>query len=96
MKVTALNLRRAESYEERRGELVGTLSIAGPGGSQEIELTPGGIHRILGVIAAEVAETARRNAQAARTALEDASNEMLLKQADQNLQLAGVAADNPF
>jgi hypothetical protein len=86
-------MRRAESYEERRGELIGTLSIAGPGGSQELELSPGAIHRILGVIAAEVVDTARRNANAARSALEDASNEALLKQADQTLQLAGVPTD---
>lgn len=78
MKVIKLNIARRASYEVRPGELIGTVTLEGDRGSQELVLSPAALSRIFGVIAVEVEFTARRNAKETRFAMDDAVHEPLL------------------
>jgi hypothetical protein len=76
MKVTSLQVQRERSYsKEDPGQLQGILTLTGASGQQTITLSPGAINRILGVIAAEVQQTARANAQLVGKSIDEAVQE---------------------
>jgi hypothetical protein len=79
MRVTSLEIKRNASYaSERANELVGIVTLTSDQGQTTVALSPGGIARIFGIIASEVQETARRNAQAVSGGLQDAQDEQSL------------------
>ena len=78
MQIKSLEIARRPSYDsDFPNQLVGTVELCGPNGAMKIVLSPGALSRVFGVIAAEVQETARANAVAARRGMEDAMNEPL-------------------
>lgn len=82
MQIKSLDISRRPSYDsEYPNQLVGTVELAGPNGAMKIVLSPGALSRIFGVIAAEVQDTARANANAVRRGVEDAMNEPLALEA---------------
>lgn len=79
MQIKSLEINRRPSYDsEYPNQLVGTVELAGPNGAMKIVLSPGALSRVFGVIAAEVQDTARANANAVRRGVEDAMNEPLV------------------
>lgn len=82
MQIKSLDISRRPSYDsEYPNQLIGTVELVGPNGAMKIVLSPGALSRIFGVIAAEVQDTARANAVAARRGMEDAMNEPLALEA---------------
>lgn len=78
MQIKSLEIARRPSYDsDFPNQLVGTVELCGPNGAMKIVLSPGALSRVFGVIAAEVQDTARANAVAARRGMEDAMNEPL-------------------
>lgn len=78
MQIKSLEIARRPSYDsDFPNQLVGTVELCGPNGAMKIVLSPGALSRIFGVISAEVQDTARANAVAARRGMEDAMNEPL-------------------
>ena len=82
MQIKSLDISRRPSYaSESPNQLVGTVELVGSHGAMKIVLSPGALSRIFGVIAAEVQDTARANANAVRRGVEDAMNEPLALEA---------------
>lgn len=82
MQIKSLDISRRPSYDsEYPNQLVGTVELVGALGAMKIILSPGALSRIFGVIATEVQDTARANANAARRGMEDAMNEPLALEA---------------
>ena len=83
MFVTSLNIKKQESYEQDAGQLRGTVVLSGATGKQEIILSSVALSRIFGVIAQEVYDRARTNAQQVKNGMEEAINSPLLLQSAQ-------------
>ena len=82
MQIKSLEINRRPSYDsDYPNQLVGTVELVGPTGAMKIVLSPGALSRVFGVIAAEVQDTARANANAVRRGMEDAMNEPLALEA---------------
>ena len=82
MQIKSLDISRRPSYDsDYPNQLVGTVELVGPHGAMKIVLSPGTLSCIFGVIAAEVQDTARANANAVRRGVEDAMNEPLALEA---------------
>ena len=82
MQIKSLDISRRPSYDsDYPNQLVGTVELVGPHGAMKIVLSPGALSRIFGVIAAEVQDTARANANATRRCMEDAIHEPLALEA---------------
>lgn len=82
MQIKSLDICRRPSYDsDYPNQLVGTVELVGPHGAMKIVLSPYALSRIFGVIAAEVQDTARANANAVRRGVEDAMNEPLALEA---------------
>ena len=82
MQIKSLDISRRPSYDsDHPNQLVGTVELVGPHGAMKIVLSHGALSRIFGVIAAEVQDTARANANAVRRGVEDAMNEPLALEA---------------
>lgn len=87
MQIKSLEIARRPSYDaDHPNQLIGTVELVGPNGAMKLVLSPGALSRVFGVIAAEVQDTARANAVAARRGVEDAMNEPLVLEA-QNVPL---------
>ena len=78
MKITSLQIKRQESYEQDAGQLRGLVTLTGPSGSQSLVLSPSAVVKIFDVIAQEVRTTAAVNAQHVKSAFEDVKAEGLL------------------
>ena len=82
MQIKSLEINRRPSYDsDYPNQLVGMVELTSPHGEMKIVLSPGALSRIFGVIAAEVQDTARTNANATRRCMEDAMNEPLALEA---------------
>ena len=82
MQIKSLEINRRPSYDsDFPNQLIGTVELVGRNGAMKIVLSPGALSRIFGVIAAEVQDTARTNANAVRRGMEDAMNEPLALEA---------------
>ena len=82
MQIKSLEINRRPSYDSNfPNQLVGTVELVGPHGAMKIVLSPGALSRVFGVIAVEVQDTARTNANAVRRGMEDAMNEPLALEA---------------
>ena len=82
MQIKSLDIARRPSYDSAYpNQLVGMVELVGPNGAMKIVLSPGALSRVFGVIAAEVQDTARANANAVRRGMEDAMNEPLALEA---------------
>ena len=81
MRVTELTVTKNRSYEEPANVLVGRVKLEGHFGTQEILLSNGALSKIFGVIANEVQDTARRNADMTKRAMQDAVDEPLMLEA---------------
>lgn len=82
MQVEALNIERRPSYDnEYPNQLVGLVKLKGVAGTQEIVLSPGALSRVFGVVASEVQDTARRNAEQVKRGMQDAVDMPLLAEA---------------
>lgn len=99
MKVESLKVEQRPSYDDHYpNQLVGTVTLKGDLGQQVVKLSNSALSKIFGVIAAEVQDTARRNAEAVVRGMQDAVDEPLLIGA-QNIALAHdmIPGDNvPF
>lgn len=79
MKVHSLNVEQRPSYDtDYPNQLVGTVTLKGDLGQQIVRLSNGALSKIFGVIAMEVQDTARRNAEAVVRGMQDAVEEPLL------------------
>jgi hypothetical protein len=78
MKVTRLEIKRQESYEQDPGQLKGIVTLTGPAGQQSLVLTAGSISRIFEVIKEDAVAQAKVQAKAADRALQEAADEPLL------------------
>jgi hypothetical protein len=82
MEVKSLTVEKRPGYDsEYPNQLVGTVTLKGGLGEQTIKLSNGALSRIFGVIAAEVQDTARRNAEAVKRGMQDAVDEPLMLEA---------------
>ena len=82
MQIKSLDISRRPSYDsDYPNQLVGTVELVGPNGAMKLVLSPGALSRIFGVIAAEVQDTARANANATRRCMEDVIHEPLVLEA---------------
>lgn len=81
MFVTSLVIKKRERYEDNAGQLYGSVVLEGANGKQEIVLSASAISRVFGVIAQEVQDRARVNAQAVRAGMDEAVNAPLLMDA---------------
>ena len=72
-----------DSDEERKSGFLGRVQLKGVGGSQTINLSPLAISQIFKVISEEVDATARKNAKAVKTGMDEAVHSPLLLQASQ-------------
>lgn len=82
MQIKSLDISRRPSYDsDYPNQLVGTVELVGTNGAMKIVLSPSALSRIFGVIAAEVQDTARANANATRRGMEDAIHEPLALEA---------------
>ena len=82
MQIKSLDISRRPAFDATYpNQLVGTVELVGTNGAMKIVLSPGALSRIFGVIAAEVQDTARANANATRRCLEDAIHEPLALEA---------------
>ena len=82
MQIKSLDICRRPSYDsDYPNQLVGTVELVGTNGAMKIVLSPSALSRIFGVIAAEVQDTARANANATRRGMEDAIHEPLALEA---------------
>ena len=82
MQIKSLDISRRPSYDsDCPNQLVGTVELVGPNGAMKIVLSPGALSRVFGVIATEVQDTARVNANATRRCMEDAIHEPLALEA---------------
>jgi hypothetical protein len=88
MKVTELVIKKRASYEEFAGELVGTVTIVGDLGKQEIVISPKAVSQIFVVIATDVQRTAKVNATLVEHAIEDAIHGPLLTDSAEVLALS--------
>lgn len=99
MKLTKLEIRRTESYATPPSALVGLVELTGDTGQQQIVLTATSISELIGVIAKQVAMTARVNAKQVEGVLADAQAEVYLLEADGDLSLPSAKKaddDLPF
>ena len=87
MYVTSLTVKKAESWEKDAGALCGTLIMEGDRGKQEIKLSSMAISRIMGVIASEVIDTSRENAQRTRHGMDEAVHSAVALESVQMPQL---------
>ena len=82
MQIKSLDIARRPSYDsDYPNQLVGTVELVGTNGAMKIVLSPGALSRVFGVIATEVQDTARANANATRRCMEDAIHEPLALEA---------------
>jgi hypothetical protein len=81
MRITALDIRKRASYEESAGQLVGTVTLEGITGKQEIVLSPSAMSQIFAVIGSEVIERSRNNAAMVKAAVDEAVHAPLLAEA---------------
>ena len=82
MQIKSLDISRRPSYDsDYPNQLVGTVELIGPHGSMKIVLSHVALSHIFGVIATEVQDTARANANATRRCMEDAVHEPLALEA---------------
>lgn len=96
MKVHALTVEQRPSYDsEFPNQLVGTVTLKGDLGQQVVRLSNGALSKIFAVIAIEVQETARRNADAVVRGMQDAVDEPLLIGA-QHISLPNEAPSMPI
>jgi hypothetical protein len=98
MKVETLKVEQRPSYDtEYPNQLVGTVTLKGDLGQQTVKLSNGALSKIFAVIANEVQETARRNADAVVRGMQDAVDEPLLLGA-QNISLdrPAIPMTDPF
>ena len=79
MKVHSLSVEQRPSYDtDYPNQLVGTVTLKSDLGQQTVKLSNSALSKIFGVIAAEVQDTARRNAEAVVRGMQDAIDEPLL------------------
>lgn len=83
MKIVSLKIETQPSYAANAGQMVGTVSLEGPTGSQSIVLSNAALSRIFGVIGADITESTRRNALMVKAAVDDAVHGPLLAAAAQ-------------
>lgn len=88
MQLKTLTIRRCDSWESEKG-LKATANFEGPGGKLEIELAPGFIVKVLGLIEEDAAMRAKKLARSVETAMIDASDSARLIEADKPLALEG-------
>ena len=82
MKVESLHVERRPSYDSQfPNQLVGIVKLTSSTGEQSVVLSNAALSKIFGVIAAEVRDTARRNAEAVSRGMTDAMEEPLLLKA---------------
>ena len=70
-----------DSDEERKAGFIGRVQLKGESGAQTINLSPLAISQIFKVISDEVDATARKNAKAVKTGMDEAVHSPLLLQA---------------
>ena len=78
MTITGLTIETASSYSPNAGQLMGKVTLEGASGRQEIALSAQALSLLFGVVAAEIIETARRNAAMAKASVEEAISRPLL------------------
>jgi hypothetical protein len=78
MFVTKLTIKKQESYETDAGQLRGSVVLEGPTGKQEVVLSAAAMSRCFGVIAQEIIDRSRSNAQMTKNAMDEAIHEPLL------------------
>ena len=78
MKVTRLEIKRQESYENDAGQLKGIVTLTGSAGQQSLVLSAGSISRIFEVIKEDAMAQAKVQAKSADRALQEAADEPLL------------------
>lgn len=81
MQVTELTIKKAASYEDFSGQLVGMVALEGSSGSQKVRLSAASIGRIFSIITAEVQETSLSNSRLVKRAMAEAEHAPLLEAA---------------
>ena len=82
MRLKALAIARRESWESNSGSLNGSVKLEDEGGEVVVNLSPGAIARLVGVIAQEVTQRAQKDAQLVRSGMAEAADECLLIESD--------------
>lgn len=78
MLITEVTIKKRASYEELPGQLVGSVTLIGTMGKQEIILSSVAISRMFKVISEEVCATAKSNAEQVRGGMKEAIHAPLL------------------
>lgn len=78
MQVRSLTVGRTASYEEPPNTLQGKVELVGHFGSQTVVLSSSSLAKIFNIIAAEVADSAKRNADLTGRAMKEAADAVLL------------------
>lgn len=81
MRITQLQISKRASYEEMAGQMVGSVTLEGITGKQEIILSPAALSQVFAVIGAEVIERSRSNAAMTKIAVDEAVHAPLLADA---------------
>lgn len=95
MKVTKLEIRRAESYQTNPGQIAGLVTVHCDSGEQTIVLTATMINQIFALLANEVGLRAKVNAEKVTAGILESGQEVLLASTDGLLELPGSAAESP-
>ena len=77
MQVKSVEIRMPE-YGDKAGQYVGVVRLEGESGKMEINLTPGDIGRIFGIIQSAAHATARQNAEMVKQSVLNAQNQTAL------------------
>ncbi len=80
MKVTKLEIRQRQSYEDYANTLTGTVLLEGTTGKQEVVLSPMTVSRIFAVLAEDLVARSKQNAALTKAAVEEAVHAPLLEQ----------------
>jgi hypothetical protein len=79
MTIKAVRIERQTSYAGYKpNEMVGTITLEGPTGKQEVFLSSGALSRVFRVISEEVSQTAKSNAAMVPAAMDEGVNGPLL------------------
>ena len=79
MQVESIHIEKRPSYDSQfPGQLVGIVHMRCSTGEQKLVLSPGALSRMFQVIAAEVVETSKRNAEMTKRGMQDAADGALI------------------
>ena len=81
MKVTKLEIRRKGSYEKDAGQIIGTVTIETPYGTQETCMSATALSKVFAVIKEEIVDRAKKQGQMVNAAIEEAIHSPLLTDA---------------